>query len=196
MATAMAAKRSIGAGGSRFAVEPKDEDLTDARRVAAVGVKIVPAPLELDVKMSSGASGASSGAVSAVRSEDVTHRLWPAGTPGGFSAWMEDKLEAQTTAARRSPGGEKALPEKMSPLVGAAQAVAARGSPGWEDSRVIEGSLKTHQAAPGGGKSVHPNVNGERSVDLQTVDRLHVPDAVAGGGDALNVHSKGLDSTA
>ena len=65
---------------------------------------------------------------------------------------------------------------------------------------MIDGSLKTHQAAPGTGKFVHPNVNdssmSEQSVDLQTVDRLHVPDAAAAGGDALNAHSKGLDSTA
>ena len=87
----------------------------------------------------------------------------------------------------------------MSPLVGATQAAAARSSPGWEDSSVLEGSLKTHQAAPGEGKSVHPNLNdsslSQQSVDLQTVDRLHVSDGVAGGGDALNVHSKGLNST-
>ena len=87
----------------------------------------------------------------------------------------------------------------MSPLVGATQAAAARSSPGWEDSSVIEGSLKTHQAAPGEGKSVHPNMNdsslSHQSVDLQTVDRLHVSDAAAGGGVTLNAHSKGLNST-
>ena len=88
---------------------------------------------------------------------------------------------------------------KMSPPVGATQAAAARSSPGREDSSVIEGSLKTHQAAPGEGKSVHLNMNvsslSRQSVDLQTVDRLHVSDAAAGGGDALNAHSKGLNST-
>ena len=88
----------------------------------------------------------------------------------------------------------------MSPLVGATQAAAARGSPGWEDSSVLEGRLKTHQAAPGEGEYVYPNLNAsslsQQSVDLQTVDRLHVSDGVAGGGDALNVHSKGLSSTA
>ena len=46
---------------------------------------------------------------------------------------------------------------------------------------------------------MHPNVNvsslSHQSVDLQTVDRLHMSDAVAGGGDALNAHSKGRDST-
>ena len=87
----------------------------------------------------------------------------------------------------------------MSPPVGATQAAAARSSPGREDSSVIEGSLKTHQAAPGEGKSVHLNMNvsslSRQSVDLQTVDRLHVSDAAAGGGDALNAHSKGLNST-
>ena len=76
-------------------MEPEDEDLTDARRVVAVGVKIVPAPPELDVQISSGASGDSSGAVSAVRSEDVPHQLRPAGTHGGFPARMEDKSKAQ-----------------------------------------------------------------------------------------------------
>jgi hypothetical protein len=88
---------------------------------------------------------------------------------------------------------------KMSSPVGATQAAAARSSPGREDSSVIEGSLKTHQAAPGEGKSVHLNMNvsslSRQSVDLQTVDRLHVSDAAAGGGDALNAHSKGLNST-
>ena len=88
---------------------------------------------------------------------------------------------------------------KMSPPVGATQAAAARSSPGREDSSVIEGSLKTHQAAPGEGKSVHLNMNvsslSRQSVDLQTVDRLHVSGAAAGGGDAVNVHSKGLNST-
>ena len=73
------------------------------------------------------------------------------------------------------------------------------GSPGWEDSSVLEGSLKTHQAAPDAGKSmsshINPSLSGQ-SVDLQTVDRLYVLGVVAGGGDALNVHSKGLDSTA
>ena len=49
------------------------------------------------------------------------------------------------------------------------------------------------------GKPMHPNVNvpclSQQSVDLQTVDGLHLSDDVAGGGDALDVHSKGLDST-
>ena len=47
---------------------------------------------------------------------------------------------------------------------------------------------------------MHLNVNvsslSQQSVDLQTVDRSHMSDAVARGGDALNVHSKGLGSTA
>ena len=59
--------------------------------------------------------------------------------------------------------------------------------------------MKSHQAAPGEGKSVHRHVNvsslSQQSVDLQTADRLHLSDDVAGGGDALNVHSEGLDST-
>ena len=57
-----------------------------------------------------------------------------------------------------------------------------------------EHGCKTHQAAPGEGKSVLLSVNdssrSQQSVDLQTVDRLRVSDAAAGG--ALNVHSKGL----
>ena len=150
------------------------EELTDARRVAAAAVKIVPPPSELDLKVSSGASGGLDGPVSVGLSEEVTHQLRPAGTPGGFSD------------------------QKMSPLVGATQAAAARSSPGREDSSVLEGRLKAHRAAPGGGESVFPNLNvsalSQQSVDLQTVDRLHVSDAVAGGGDALNVHNKGMDS--
>ena len=63
---------------------------------------------------------------------------------------------------------------------------------------MTEGSLKTHQVAPGEGESVYPNVNdssmSQQPVDLQTVGRLHVPDAVV--GDALNVYSKGQDRTA
>ena len=46
---------------------------------------------------------------------------------------------------------------------------------------------------------MHLNLNdsslSQQSVDLQTVDRLHVPDALAGNGDALNVHNTGLNST-
>ena len=80
-----------------------------------------------------------------------------------------------------SDGGEGKM--KMSPLVGATQAAAARSSPGWEDSSVLEGSLKTHQTATGEGKSVYPNLNvstpSQQSVDLQTVDRLHVSGGVA-----------------
>ena len=128
--------------------------------------------------LSSGASGGPDGSDSALLSEDVMHQLRPAGTPVRLS-YLEKV--------------------KMSPRVGATQAAAARSSPGWEDSSVLEGSLKTHQAAPGEGKSVHPNVNvsplPHQSVDLQTVDRLHVSDAAAGGGVALNAHSKGLHST-
>ena len=135
MAAAIATKRPVGAGGSRFVVEPEDEDLTGARRVAAVGVKTVPAPPELDVKTSSGASGGWSGVVSAVQSEDVNHQLRPAGTPAGFSGEV-----------------------KMSPPVGATQEVAARGSPGW-DSSVLEGRSKAHRAALGGGEYVYPNMN-------------------------------------
>ena len=127
---------------------------------------------------SSGASGGPDGSDSALFAEEVMHQLRPAGTPVRLS-YLEKV--------------------KMSPPVGATQAAAARSSPGWEDSSVLEGSLKTHQAAPGEGKSVHPNVNvsplPHQSVDLQTVDRLHVSDAAAGGGDALNAHSKGLNST-
>ena len=64
---------------------------------------------------------------------------------------------------------------------------------------MIEGSLKTHQAVPGEGESVHLNLNvsplPQQSVDLQTVDRLHVSGGVAGGGGgALNTHSKGPNS--
>ena len=96
-----------------------------------------------------------------------------------------------------SDGGEEKM--KMSPLEGATQAAAARSSPGWEDSSVLEGSLKTHQTATGEGKSVYPNLNvstpSQQSVDLQTVDRLHVSGGVAGGGGgALNTHSKGPNS--
>ena len=44
-----------------------------------------------------------------------------------------------------------------------------------------------------------PNMNdsslSHQSVDLQTVDRLHMSDAAAGGGVTLNAHSKGLNST-
>ena len=96
-----------------------------------------------------------------------------------------------------SDGGEEKM--KMSPLVGATQAAAARSSPGWEDSSVLEGSLKTHQTATGEGKSVYPNLNvstpPQQSVDLQTVDRLHVSGGVAGGGGgALNTHGEGPNS--
>ena len=126
----------------------------------------------------SGASGGPDGSDSALFPEEVMHQLRPAGTPVRLTYL------------------EKA---KMSPPVGATQAAAAISSPGREDSSVLEGSLKTHQAAPGEGKSVHPNVNvsplPHQSVDLQTVDRLHVSDAAAGGDDALNAHSKGLNST-
>ena len=121
-------------------------------------------------------SGASGGLDGRGSVEDVSHQLRQAGTPGGLAGEV-----------------------KVSPLVGAAQAVAARGSPGWEDSSVIEGRLKTHQAAPGEGESVFLKLNvpsqSEQSVDLQTVDRLHVHEAVGDGGGALNVHSKGLNST-
>ena len=131
---------------------------------------------EAAAEESSGASGGHDGRVSVAVREEVMHQLWPAGTLGGLSGEV-----------------------MMSPLVGATQAVAARGSPGWEDSSVLGGSLKTHQAAPGKGKSVHPNVNvsslSQQSVDLQTLDRLHVSYAVAGGGHALNAHSKGLNSS-
>ena len=82
---------------------------------------------------------------------------------------------------------------KMSPLLGAAQAVVARNSPGW-DASVLEGSLKTHQVAPGEGEPVHPNVKvstpSQKSVDLQTVDGLHLCEDVACGGDALNAQPK------
>ena len=128
----------------------QDDELTDVRRVAAVAVKTVPAPPELEFKVSSGASGGLDGPVSAGLSEEVTHQLRPAGTPGGFSD------------------------QKMSPLVGATQAAAARSSPGREDSSVLEGRLKAHQAAPGGGESVLPNLNvyplSEQPVDLQSTD--------------------------
>ena len=46
---------------------------------------------------------------------------------------------------------------------------------------------------------MHLNMNdsslSQQSLDLQTVDRLHMSDVVASGGDALNAHSKGLNST-
>ena len=132
-------------------------------------------PYGAAAEKSSGASGGPDESVSVAVREEVMHQLRPAGTPAGLSGEV-----------------------KTSPLVGATQAVAARGSPGWEDSSVLGGSLKTHQAAPGEGKSVHSNVNvsslSQQSVDLQTIDRLHVSNAVAGGGDALNAHSKGLNS--
>ena len=46
-------------------MEPENEELTDARRVATVVVEIVPAPQELDFRMSSGASEGLDGPVSA-----------------------------------------------------------------------------------------------------------------------------------
>ena len=61
-----------------------------------------------------------------------------------------------------------------------------------------EARARTYHVALGGGASVYHNVNApplpRQSVGLQTVDRLHVPDAVAGG--ALNAHNTGLDTTA
>ena len=77
---------------------------------------------------SSGASGGPDGRDSAVSGGVEEGKLRLAGTPVGVSDL------------------EKA---KMSPLVGATQAAAARSSPGWEDSSVLEGSLKTHQTATG-----------------------------------------------
>ena len=76
--------------------------------------------------LSGGTSGGLDGRVSTVSDEEVMHQLRPAGTPGGFLAWT-----ARAAAERSSPGGEEALPEKMSPLVGAAQAVAAKNSHEW-----------------------------------------------------------------
>ena len=73
----------------------------------------------------SGISGGLDGRVPTVSDEDVTHQLRQAGTPVGIS----DLEKAQAAAARRSSGVVESHLEKMSPLVGAAQAVAARGSP-------------------------------------------------------------------
>ena len=135
---------------------------------------------------SSGASGGSSGGASRgpdegdseVCSEEVTHQLRPAGTPGRFS----DLEKAHAVAARSSPGGEEG-----------------------EDSRTEEQlgredvDAKSHQATLGIGESAHLDLNdsslSQQSVDLQTVDRLHVSDDVTGGGDAVNAHSKRLNST-
>ena len=52
---------------------------------------------------SGGASGGPDGGDSAVCSEEVTHQLRPAGTPGRFS----DLEKAQAVAAISSPGGEE-----------------------------------------------------------------------------------------
>jgi hypothetical protein len=112
MTAAIATKRPVGAGGSSVAVEPEDEELTDVRRVAAMAVKIV------DFKVSSGASGRLDGPVSADLSEDVIQKLRLAVTPGSF------------------------LDQKMSPLVGATQAAAARSSPGREDSSVLKAAIQ------------------------------------------------------
>ena len=80
-------------------VEPEDEELTDARCVAAVAVKTVPLPPELDFKVSSGDSGGLDGPVSAVLSEDVTHQLRPVGIPSRFSDKKMSSLVRATQAA-------------------------------------------------------------------------------------------------
>ena len=184
MAQVIAGKRQSGAGGSRSTVEPKaeDEDLTDSRRVA---VKIVPVPPKLDFQMSSGASGGSSsgasggpdGRVPAVSVEDVTHQLRQAGIPLGFSVLEKDQVAAARSSTGVEEGDDSRIKEQL----------------GKEDV-----DAKTHQAALGGGESVHLNLNdsslSEQSVDLLTVNRMHVSDGVAGGSVALNVHCKGLNS--
>ena len=149
-------------------------------------------------KATTEASGASGGFSRGASGPDGSDSARFQKTPDG-----SDSVRFQKTHQLRRTGTPVGLSDlekvKMSPLVGAAQAVAVRSSPGWENSSVIGGSLKTHRAAPDGGKSVCLNLNvsplPQQSVDLQTVDGLHVSGAVAGGGDALNAHSKGLNST-
>ena len=107
----------------------------------------------------------------------MTHQLRQAGIPVGFSVLEK----AQVAAARSSTGVEEGDDSRIKEQLGK------------EDVEV-----KTHQAALGGGKSVYLNLNdsslSQQPVDLLTVDRMRVCDGVVGGGVALNVHSKGLNS--
>ena len=89
----------------------------------------------------------------------MTHQLRQAGTPVGFSVLEK----AQVAAARSSTGVEEGDDSRIKEQLGK------------EDVDV-----KTHQAALGGGEAVHLNSNdsslSEQSVDLLTVDKMHVSD--------------------
>ena len=95
--------------------------------------KIVPAPSPLDFGSGGVGSGASGGPEPVAPDITQTHTRGPAGRSGEFSGAEEKSQEKMTAVGNTTV---------------AAQAAAARGSPGWEDSSVLEGSLKTHQAAP------------------------------------------------
>jgi hypothetical protein len=83
----------------------------------------------------SGASGRPDEGVSA---EEVMHQLRPAGTPGRFS----DLEKAQAVAARSSSGRKEGEVSKIEEQLGKEDVDA-----------------KSHQAALGGGESVHLNLN-------------------------------------
>ena len=136
--------------GSSEAEVPRDrmESRNTKTKAAAAREKAATEASGASGGLSRGASGGPDGSDSAGFVEEVTHQLRRAGTPVGLS-----DLEMV----------------KMSPLVGAAQAVAAGSSPGWEDSSVIEGSLKNHRAAPDRGESVCLNLNVSR-VPVSTVN--------------------------
>ena len=140
-----------------------------------MGVKIVPSPPKLDFgfEMSSGASGGPGGSQVRVPAGFVEEgTLRQAGTPGEFSVPEKAQAAAARSSAGVEDGDDSMIGEQLEE-----KTCRARYSE--------EYGCKTHQAALGEGESVLLNVNdssrSQQSVDLQTVDRLHVSDAAAGG---------------